>query len=149
VGSGDQVNRLKQLTEIPVLPLFRDHSLRTQYPGSALKRNPFLIFLLGVMSLSLTACSRSTDTAQPKPTHAVRLACPAPSILDRPAIKPARAALLIGMSESGAEACARRLGWAFRVGSRDGEDFALTMDYSTSRVTVSVKKNTVFKVVVG
>jgi len=32
-------------------------------------------------------------------------------------------------TESDAEACATSLGWAFRVGERDGESFALTADY--------------------
>jgi hypothetical protein len=51
--------------------------------------------------------------------------------------------------ESNAESCATSLGWAFRVGERDGESFALTADYSQQRVTVSVTNDLVTAVVIG
>jgi hypothetical protein len=57
--------------------------------------------------------------------------------------------MLIGFTESEAESCALRLGWAFRVGERDGEGFALTADYSQQRVTVSVTNDLVTAVVIG
>jgi hypothetical protein len=57
--------------------------------------------------------------------------------------------MLIGFTESDAESCAAQIGWAFRVGERDGESFALTADYSLQRVTVSVTKDLVTAVAVG
>ena len=57
--------------------------------------------------------------------------------------------MLIGLTESDAESCATSLGWAFRVGERDGESFALTADYSQQRVTVSVTNDLVTAVVIG
>jgi hypothetical protein len=57
--------------------------------------------------------------------------------------------MLIGFTESDAESCALSLGWAFRVGERDGEGFALTADYSQQRVTVSVTNDLVTAVAVG
>ena len=60
-----------------------------------------------------------------------------------------RADLLLGFSESDAARCAAELGWAFRVGVRDGESFALTMDYSMQRVTVEVKDDWVTAITVG
>ena len=60
-----------------------------------------------------------------------------------------QAATLIGKTEVDAEAYAHDNGWVWRVGRRDSEEFALTMDYSESRVTVSIDKTIVTEVVVG
>ena len=75
--------------------------------------------------------------------------CPQPDAADLSAITQERADMLIGFTESDAESCAMSLGWAFRVGERDGESFAVTADYSQQRVTVSVAKNLVTTVAVG
>jgi hypothetical protein len=45
---------------------------------------------------------------------------------------------VVGMSEAEAIKTAEAKGLTVRVGSRDGEDFALTMDYRTDRVTLTV-----------
>ena len=55
--------------------------------------------------------------------------CTQSDTADFTAITQERADMLIGFTESDAEACATSLGWAFRVGERDGESFALTADY--------------------
>ena len=68
---------------------------------------------------------------------------------DATAITQERADMLIGFTESDAESCATSLGWAFRVGERDGEIFAVTADYSQQRVTVSVTNDLVTAVAVG
>ena len=75
--------------------------------------------------------------------------CPQSDKADLTAITQERANMLIGFTESDAEACATGLGWAFRVGERDGESFALTADYSQQRVTVSVTNDLVTAVAVG
>lgn len=75
--------------------------------------------------------------------------CPQPDAADATAIIQERADTLIGFTESDAESCAASLGWAFRVGERDGEGFALTADYSQQRVTVSVTNDLVTAVAVG
>jgi hypothetical protein len=75
--------------------------------------------------------------------------CPQADTADATAITQERANMLIGFTESDAESCALSLGWAFRVGERDGEDFALTADYSQQRVTVSVTNDLVTAVAVG
>ena len=75
--------------------------------------------------------------------------CPQPDAADATAITQERADMLIGLTESDAESCATSLGWAFRVGERDGESFAVTADYSQQRVTVSVTNDLVTSVVVG
>ena len=75
--------------------------------------------------------------------------CPQPDAADLTAITQERADMLIGFTESDAESCATGLGWAFRVGERDGESFAVTADYSQQRVTVSVTNDLVTAVVVG
>ncbi len=75
--------------------------------------------------------------------------CPQADDADAAAITQERADKLIGFTESDAESCAASLGWAFRVGERDGEGFALTADYSQQRVTVSVTNDLVTAVAVG
>jgi hypothetical protein len=51
--------------------------------------------------------------------------------------------------EADAEKCAADLGWAYRVGSRDGENFALTADFSEQRVTVTITLGVVTAIAVG
>ena len=53
------------------------------------------------------------------------------------------------MKESGAEVCATANRWLYRVGERDGEPFAVTMEYRPNRVTVSVRSGTISAVTVG
>ncbi len=85
-----------------------------------------------------------------KPDDAIPMAeCPQADQADLTAITQERADKLIGFTESDAESCAASLGWAFRVGERDGEGFALTADYSQQRVTVSVANDLVIAVAVG
>ena len=60
-----------------------------------------------------------------------------------------QAATLIGKTESIAEAEAHSNGWVWRVGRRDGEQFALTEDYCECRVTVSIDNDIVTEAVVG
>ena len=50
---------------------------------------------------------------------------------------------VLGMSEAEATKTAEAKGLTVRVGSRDGEDFPLTMDYRTDRVTLTVKDDKV------
>jgi hypothetical protein len=64
-------------------------------------------------------------------------------------ISESRALQLIGMKESGAEVCAAANRWLYRVGERDGEPFAVTMDYRPNRVTVSVRSGIITAVTVG
>ena len=56
---------------------------------------------------------------------------------------------VLGMSEAEATKTAEAKGLTVRVGSRDGEDLPLTMDYRTDRVTLTVKADKVTAVVVG
>ncbi len=88
--------------------------------------------------------------AEEKPDDAIPTAeCPQADTADATAITQERADKLIGFTESDAESCALSLGWAFRVGERDGESFALTADYSQQRVTVLVTNDLVTAVGVG
>jgi hypothetical protein len=57
--------------------------------------------------------------------------------------------MLVGLLEADAEKCAADLGWAYRVGSRDGENFALTADYSQQRVTETITLGVVTAISVG
>jgi len=75
--------------------------------------------------------------------------CPPASGADKTAITQARANTLISMSEDQGQQCSELLGWAYRVGQRDDEYFALTKDYNPSRVTVSTKDGFVVRVQVG
>lgn len=49
----------------------------------------------------------------------------------------------IGMQKEAANALCEKRGLRFRVTSEDGEFFAVTMDYRTDRVNVSIEKNVV------
>ena len=90
------------------------------------------------------------SNAEEKPDIGIPTAdCPQADTADMTAITQERADLLIGFTESDAESCALSIGWAFRVGERDGESFALTADYSQQRVTVSVTNDLVTAVVIG
>lgn len=101
--------------------------------------------ILLVMAVTLAACSNDSASA-PITTDRV---CPAADVADRTEITQARADLLLGFFEADAQRCAAELGWAYRVGMRDGESFALTEDYSLQRVTVSIEDGVVTAVVVG
>ena len=56
---------------------------------------------------------------------------------------------VLGMSEAEATQTAEAKGLTVRVGSRDGEDFALTMDYRIDRVTLTVVAGIVTAVTPG
>jgi hypothetical protein len=76
--------------------------------------------------------------------------CPSKSSQDiDPGITQTRANNLLTMSEAEAETCANELDWQFRIGQRDDEMFAGTFDYRTDRVTVTVMKGVVTKVLLG
>ena len=75
--------------------------------------------------------------------------CPPASDADKTAITQSRANALVSMSEDQGQQCSELLGWAYRVGQRDDEYFALTRDYNPSRVTVAIKDGFVVSVQVG
>jgi hypothetical protein len=75
--------------------------------------------------------------------------CPPATDADKTAITQSRANALVSMSEDQGQQCSELLGWAYRVGQRDDEYFALTRDYNPSRVTVAIKDGFVVSVQVG
>lgn len=64
-------------------------------------------------------------------------------------ISPNRGEQLVGLSERAGELCAEINGWGYRVIQRDGEDFAVTMDYRSNRINVKVKQEKIFEVTIG
>ncbi|MEY3382452.1 MAG: hypothetical protein RLZZ17_190 [Actinomycetota bacterium] len=64
-------------------------------------------------------------------------------------ISPTRAGQLVGMSEEEAKLCASINGWSYRIGKRDGQDFAVTMDFRSDRVTVSILSGVITEINVG
>ena len=102
-----------------------------------------------VAVLVLTGCGAGAEESAESDSESATAECPAVDQADATAITQERADMLIGFTESDAESCATSLGWAFRVGERDGEGFALTADYSQQRVTVSVTNDLVTAVAVG
>ena len=100
--------------------------------------------ILVIISIALGACSGESAES-----GGMKVECPQVDAADATAITQERADMLIGFTESDAESCATSLGWAFRVGERDGEGFALTADYSQQRVRVSVTNDLVTAVAVG
>ena len=99
--------------------------------------------------LVLAGCGAGAEESVESDSESATAECPAVDQADATAITQERADMIIGFTEADAESCATSLGWAFRLGERDGESFALTADYSQQRVTVSVTNDLVTAVVVG
>ena len=99
--------------------------------------------------LVLAGCGAAAEDSAESDSESAMAECPQSDTADLTAITQERADMLIGFTESDAEACATSLGWAFRVGERDGESFALTADYSQQRVTVLIIEDLVTAVVIG
>lgn len=93
--------------------------------------------------LLVAACGGGTSTTS------TDRACPPSDSADMVEITTERAELLLGYFEADAERCAAELGWGYRVGMRDGESFAVTEDFSLSRVTVTVDDDVVTAIIVG
>ncbi|MEY3318832.1 MAG: hypothetical protein RL540_1204 [Actinomycetota bacterium] len=74
--------------------------------------------------------------------------CPE-KIKDEIEVSNTRASQLIGLSERASELCAEINDWGYRVVQRDGEDFAVTMDYRSNRINVKIKDDEVIEVTVG
>jgi hypothetical protein len=106
--------------------------------------------LLCCAAVTIAACSSNSDTSRDSGAGNQTVVCPLgyPSEVGA-GITQQQADLFLGWSESDTQYCAGQLGWAFRVGRRDDESFALTMDYSTQRVTVEVDDGIVTVIVVG
>lgn len=94
--------------------------------------------------LLLPACSSANDSISSTTDGSV-VTVPHGNVV----ITDEQAATLVGKAELFAEAEARANGWVWRIGSRDGEQFALTMDYCQCRVTVSIDNDIVTAAVVG
>ena len=56
---------------------------------------------------------------------------------------------LVGLNEDEAVKIIEGNGWIYRIGSRDGEQFMLTKDYSTSRLTLGIEKSIVVTATIG
>lgn len=56
---------------------------------------------------------------------------------------------LLGMSEAEATSTAEANGWVVRIASRNGEQFALTMDYMARRVNLTIDNDVVTDVFIG
>ena len=98
------------------------------------------------IALTMLAACTSNNPVSPDATVACVASDPADS---ETGITQERADTLLGRSEADAQRCAEELGWAFRIGRRDDEYFALTMDYSAQRVNVEVDDDVVTLVSVG
>ena len=99
-----------------------------------------------IVVLTLASCGAKFDDTS---NISAAVECPRVNEADETAITQERANMLIGFTEADAESCATTLGWAFRVGERDGESFPVTADYSQQRVTVSATNDLVTAVAVG
>jgi len=77
-------------------------------------------------------------TDVPVPDTAVAMPSVDPAVDPDMSVAQDVADTVLGMSEAEATKTAEAKGLTVRVGSRDGEDFPLTMDYRTDRVTLTV-----------
>jgi len=53
------------------------------------------------------------------------------------------------MKKEAAAFCAEKLGWQYRIGQEDNQMFALTKEYRSDRITVSIKKGLITQSLVG
>lgn len=106
-----------------------------------------LIAATSAVILLLAGCGSGTE--QKSEGAGITAECPPVDTADAEMITRERADILIGSTEAEAESCASRLGWGFRVGARDGENFMVTADYSPQRITVSIANDLVTSVNVG
>lgn len=56
---------------------------------------------------------------------------------------------LVGLNEDEAVKVIEGNGWTYRIGSRDGEQFMLTQDYLTSRLTLGIEESIVVTATIG
>ena len=56
---------------------------------------------------------------------------------------------LVGLNEDEAVKIIEGNGWTYRIGSRDGEEFMLTKDFITSRLTLGIEKSIVGTATIG
>ena len=88
-------------------------------------------------------------TEVPVPDTAVAMPSVDPAVDPDMSVAQDVADTVLGMSEAEATKTAEAKGLTVRVGSRDGEDFALTRDYRTDRVTLTVVAGIVTAVTPG
>lgn len=100
-------------------------------------------------TLLVSACASGTSQNSSEAPMVEPKPCPTFVATEADTIPQEEADLLIGMVESEAEACSLELGWLWRVGERDGEFYALTMDYRPNRVTVQIQEGSIYLVNVG
>ena len=123
-------------------------NLRRHYAvGMRADRVLVRVMFIVALTAGVVACAES-DAGTPN-TIATPAECPPADMADQNEILVQRAELLLGFSEADALRCAAQLGWSYRVGQRDGESFAVTMDYSLQRVTVTVAGDIVTAITVG
>lgn len=108
-----------------------------------MKRRIYVYVLCALFGVLPLACSSSDDSTSTTSNSQVSL--PPANVV----ITDEQAATLIGKTESAAKAQADSNGWVWRIGSRDGEQFAVTMDYCQCRVTVSIDNDIVTAAIVG
>jgi len=106
----------------------------------------FAYIFIGFLVAGCSNINPSNDSAKP---IVEPMPCPTFVMTQGEEIPQQQADLLIGMVEADAESCAQSLGWQWRVGERDGEFYALTMDYRPDRVTVQIKEGIIYLVNVG
>ncbi len=90
---------------------------------------------------------QQADPIGVSPEPAVEEPVPSDPVVTELAV--ADAETLVGLSESEALDTAKANGWDARVVSRDGEDFAVTMDYRADRVNLTVVDDVVTASTVG
>ena len=101
--------------------------------------------MLVLVTVVLLGCSSANDGSVVVTNDGSMVTIPGRDIV----ITAEQAATLIGKTEVVAEVYAHDNGWVWRVGRRDGEQFALTEDYCECRVTVSIDNAIVTEAVVG
>lgn len=113
------------------------------------------IFAALTLALALSGCAaQSASLSSSAPTQATLSESPSwpqeqPGSPDPTAIEELCSARAVGLSEPEAVAAAGKIGAEVRIVKRDGEDFPVTMDYSSSRINLSITDGIVIDCTVG
>ena len=116
-------------------------------PSARSVRSSLVLGASVVIATALAGCAADSGTPDVSPSSSVPAATqPDP----RPTSRPTRVAKeLVGLIESDAVLRAQQAGLTTRVVERDGEQFPVTMDYSSTRVNLVITDGTVTTATIG
>ncbi len=136
--------RIRNDSPVRIAPAERHNDVM---PSARSVRSSLVLGASVVIATALAGCAADSGTPDVSPSSSVPAATqPDP----RPTSRPTRVAKeLVGLIESDAVLRAQQAGLTTRVVERDGEQFPVTMDYSSTRVNLVITDGTVTTATIG